>query len=211
MNEFAIEEKLARVESFYAARNLPARYQISPAAQPLELDERLAARGYVTVAQTAVQVADLASICRQTQPLRTQPAFEVEVAETFDEAWFATFCTAERRDDPTHDILHQIFQRIEPQAGFVRLQIDGAPAAVGLGVLEQEWLGIFCMATHDHFRRRGAASAILRTLAIWAQLYGATNAYLQVMNDNTPARALYERVGFTTLYHYHYREKGSRN
>jgi ribosomal protein S18 acetylase RimI-like enzyme len=87
------------------------------------------------------------------------------------------------------------------------LRIDGAPAALGLGVVEGDWLGIFCMTTDPGFRRRGAASAILRTLAIWAQLYDARRAYLQVMDQNTAAQALYARVGFETLYHYHYREK----
>jgi N-acetylglutamate synthase len=74
-------------------------------------------------------------------------------------------------------------------------------------VVEQGWLGIFCMGTLPAFRRQGAANAILRTLAIWAQLYDAQNAYLQVMDENRPAQALYGRVGFTTLYHYYYREK----
>jgi ribosomal protein S18 acetylase RimI-like enzyme len=38
-------------------------------------------------------------------------------------------------------------------------------------------------------------------------LYDARRAYLQVMDQNAAAQALYARVGFETLYHYHYREK----
>jgi N-acetylglutamate synthase len=206
--ELDLAEKMAQVESFYAARTLPTRYQISPATQPQELDDLLATQGYAALARTAVQVADLATILQQTKPLRAYPSFEVEVSEEFDEDWFATFCAAERGDEPANDTLRAIFQRIQPPSGFVLLRVDGALAAVGLGVLEAGWLGIFCMATQEPFRRQGAASAILRTLAIWAQLYEATRAYLQVMDQNTPARRLYERLGFTTLYHYHYREKG---
>ncbi len=74
-------------------------------------------------------------------------------------------------------------------------------------MVEAGWLGIFCMGTAPHFRRRGAARAILRTLAIWGQLYGAQQVYLQVMDHNVAARLLYARVGFATLYHYHYREQ----
>jgi ribosomal protein S18 acetylase RimI-like enzyme len=43
-------------------------------------------------------------------------------------------------------------------------------------------------------------------LAQWGQIYQARQLYLQVMADNAPALALYERLGFETLYHYHYRE-----
>lgn len=202
-----LEGRLAQVEAFYAARNLPPRYQISPATQPVDLDERLLRRGYAAVSPTAVQVADLTTILRQTRPLRTKPEFEVEVSEEFDEGWFKTFMAVEHPNDPANEGLRALLKRIPPTTGFVHLRVDGAPAAVGLGVLAERWLGIFCMATGGEFRRQGAASAILRTLAIWAQLHEATHAYLQVMESNTAARALYDQVGFATLYHYHYREK----
>ncbi len=202
-----LDEKLARVEAFYARHHLPVRYQISPAAQPVELDTVLAERGYHSVARTAVQTVELATILTRTPGLRTQLDFAVEVAEEFDEVWFAAFCEFESIAGHNAVVLRAILESIRPRHGYALLHIDGAPAALALGVVEGDWLGIFCMATDPAFRRRGAASAILRTLAIWAQLYDAHRAYLQVMDENAPARALYARLGFETLYHYHYREK----
>jgi ribosomal protein S18 acetylase RimI-like enzyme len=73
-------------------------------------------------------------------------------------------------------------------------------------VADEDWIGLFCMATRPEFRRRGAATAVLRALAGWGRHQGAARAYLQVMDDNLPARSLYARAGFETLYHYHYRE-----
>ena len=61
------------------------------------------------------------------------------------------------------------------------------------------------MATQPAFRRQGAAGAILHALARWGQAHGATQIYLQVMQDNQPALALYAGAGFETLYRYHYR------
>jgi ribosomal protein S18 acetylase RimI-like enzyme len=203
----AVDELLTEVEAFYAQRKQPARFQLSPVAEPADLDQRLAERGYRSVASTAVQVAELTSILRQTVPLRLHPEFEVEVSEEFDEEWFALYLAIEHGDDPQTVVRQSILRRIAAPTGYVTLRIDGQAASVGLGVVEREWLGIFCMATAPSYRRRGAASAIVRTLAIWAQLYEANHAYLQVMEENRAAQALYARAGFETVYRYHYREK----
>ncbi|MBI3942698.1 MAG: GNAT family N-acetyltransferase [Chloroflexi bacterium] len=79
-------------------------------------------------------------------------------------------------------------------------------ASLGLGVYERGWIGIFSMATHPTYRRRGAATAVLRALADWGQSLGAKDAYLQVMESNITARRLYENIGFKNLYQYYYRE-----
>ena len=62
------------------------------------------------------------------------------------------------------------------------------------------------MATHPRFRRQAAASSILNSLARWGQEHGATQMYLQVMENNPSALALYERAGFERLYQYYYAE-----
>lgn len=203
-----LAEKLRHVEDFYARHHLPARYQISPATQPADLDEFLALRGYRRVASSAVQVAELSTVLTQTPALQKTPEFELEVAEQFDEGWFEAYAEFDALAAQELTVRRAILQRISADRGFVLLRINGIAAAVGLGVVEDDWLGIFCMTTHPDFRRRGAASAILRTLSIWAQLYGARQAYLQVMDDNAPAQRVYARAGFVTLYHYHYREQG---
>ncbi len=203
----ALETKLARVERFYAERNLPARYQICDAMQPAELDEVLAARGYAVEAPTAVQVAPLRALLERLPSLRHYPAFEVEVSEEFDPAWFDLYCAAEQIDAQAAAVRRSILERIAPLHGFVTLYADATPAAVGLGVIEEGWLGVFSMATLPEFRRRGAARAILRTLAVWAQLYDAHSAYLQVTEENLPAQRLYASAGFRTAYRYHYRVK----
>ena len=202
-----VADKVLAAEAFYEARKLPTRYQISPAAQPVDLDDQLAARGYVAVARTAVQIAPLTTLLAKTPPLRQYPAFAIEVAEAFDADWFAAYADFAEEDRAGFATRREIIQRIGTATGFALLRIDDQPAAVGLGVVEAGWLGIFCMGTAPALRRRGAARAILRTLAIWAQLQGADHAYLQVMDQNNAARPLYASVGFETLYHYHYREQ----
>jgi ribosomal protein S18 acetylase RimI-like enzyme len=51
-------------------------------------------------------------------------------------------------------------------------------------------------------RRRGLARRVIRALADWAADQGATGAFLQVEQRNTPAVTLYRGLGFTTHHTY---------
>lgn len=199
--------KLARAEEFYTERNLPAIFQICDAVQPADLDTLLDARGYVADAHTHVQTASLATLVDRLHALRRHAAVEVEVSEEFDPLWFDLYCELEAVSGHAAAQRRAILRRIAAPSGYVVLRAGGDPAAVGLGVVEAGWLGIYCMGTRPAFRRQGAASAILRALAIWAQRYGAQDAYLQVMQRNAAAQALYAHAGFVTAYDYHYRIK----
>jgi ribosomal protein S18 acetylase RimI-like enzyme len=203
----SLEEKLAAVEHHYAALGQPSIFQICDAARPAGLDTTLAARGYRANSHTFVQTAPLRDLLQNLPPLRLFPHFEIEVSEEFYDDWFALYCRSEEVSGHAAAMRGDILQRIAPAHGFTLLRIAGEPAAVGLGVAEEGWLGVYCMATLPAYRRQGAARAILRTLAIWAQLYGAEQAYLQVMQNNAGAQQLYAKAGFATAYHYHYREK----
>ena len=48
------------------------------------------------------------------------------------------------------------------------------------------------------------ASAVMAALLDWGASRGATTAYLQVLSDNAPALALYDRLGFETHHAYRY-------
>ncbi len=202
-----LDTKLAQVEAFYDARSLPAIYQICDAMQPAQLDEVLAAHGYIYEAPTFVQTATLATLLERLPSLRHYPTFEVEVSEEFDAQWFELYRASESVSEQATTVRRAILERIALVHGFITLYDAGTPAAVGMGVVEAGWLGVFSMATLPAYRRRGAARAILRTLAVWAQLYGAHHAYLQVMAHNIIAQALYAGAGFVTAYDYHYRVK----
>ncbi len=202
-----LQAKLEAVEHFYAALGQPTIFQICAAAQPATLDDLLDRRGYSANSYTYVQTAAIGDLLANLPPLRLRPQFELQVSEEFDEEWFDLYCASEEVSGRAAAVRRSILGRIQPSHGFALLRSAGQPAAVGLGVTEGDWLGVFCMATLPAYRRQGAAGAILRTLAIWSQLYGAESAYLQVMVHNGDAQQLYAKAGFTTAYGYHYREK----
>ncbi|WP_326642563.1 GNAT family N-acetyltransferase [Streptosporangium sp. NBC_01755] len=77
--------------------------------------------------------------------------------------------------------------------------------AVGRGVVQGEWFGIYSMAVVPHARRRGHGRKVLCALLTHAREQGTPRAYLVVVESNTVARTLYERHGFTVAARYHYR------
>jgi GNAT superfamily N-acetyltransferase len=192
------------VEEFYDTRRLPTRYQLSPVATPPGLDELLAERGYETEARVDVQTAPLGDVLRGTSGSSSAARLTAEP----DDRWLALWTELFKRGDPAIT-KERLLDRIAPPAGFVLLEREGDPVAVGYGVVERGWLGIFSMGTVAQARRRGLATHVLHELARWASGLAATECYLQVEEGNEPAHRLYERAGFRTLYSYHYRTRRS--
>jgi ribosomal protein S18 acetylase RimI-like enzyme len=189
--------RLATVESFYGRHDAPARYHVSPAAQPAGLDAALEAAGYEIDAPVHVLVADTARIARGTGG----GDVTASVDGTLPDAWVTAY--GDRRLAAYCECTLQL----GAHAFAATVDLDGAPAGAGFGVVQREWLGVFGMTTQPAVRRRGIARAVLHALAACGTRLGATSTYLQVEVDNVGARALYERVGFAHAYGYHYRVK----
>ena len=198
----SLELKLDLVEQAYRQRSLTPLYQIGPLAQPTELGSRLQQRGYVLSHPTCTQIADIGHIIPHTG---FREHFNVTITEDFDELWFTTYCQAEQVSEHEASGRRRILQRCDSLNAYALVFVADRPVATGWGVLSGDFVGLFSVATRPEHRRRGAASAVLHSLARWGQSHGANQIYLQVLEDNAPARGLYTRAGFRTLYYYHYR------
>jgi N-acetylglutamate synthase len=200
-----LEARINAVEDFYRARDLPVRFQMSPAALPAGLDDALETRGYEIEEPTLVLVAESSRVIADT--MRAE-AVEVTFAEGIDEYWVAEYASAFGDDEAERDRLRayaHLLRHLGPAVGTAVLPVDEMPAAVGLGVLERGWTGVYAMGTRREARRRGAATSVLHALARWAHSRDASRTYLQVEVTNDGARQLYTRSGFETVYRYHYR------
>ena len=98
-----------------------------------------------------------------------------------------------------------VIDQITAPTAFLTYTADSAVQGVALGVLAEAWLGIFGMQTRPEPRGRGIGTRMGGGLVAWALEQGAEGVYLQVEQDNPDARRLYERLGFRTVYGYHYR------
>ncbi len=85
--------------------------------------------------------------------------------------------------------------------------VDGdgdVPVAGGVAAFGRDWVGFRSIEVSPDHRRRGLGLAVMGALLDWGAQRGATTAYLQVLGDNEPALALYERLGFREHHRYRY-------
>jgi GNAT superfamily N-acetyltransferase len=92
--------------------------------------------------------------------------------------------------------------RLDEQGDLVTARIGDR--ASGVAAYADDWVGFRSIAVHPHHRRQGLALAVMAALVGWGAERGATTAYLQVLDSNTPALALYAGLGFRTHHAYRY-------
>jgi GNAT superfamily N-acetyltransferase len=202
-SELPLGARLEAVERFYAERGAAASYQMTPAADPPALDAALAARGYVATDRVSVELADAATAAALAPP----PGCEVECSDAMPEAWFELSGRRGRFAGDAVPVYGALLGRLAGRAGFALAHAGGEPAAVGLCVAAPPWAGVFSMLTLPAHRGKGLGAAVLGALARWARARGAARLYLQVEEDNAPARRLYARAGFAPRYPYLYRSR----
>ncbi len=197
-------------EADYRARNQTPIFQIVDVSQPADLDARLQSRGYTKRDTTLLMI--------KTLPL-SSPGLKGEVPGAAG-GWGQTAHAVTRYPTATPDWLAIYLSVVtpdrratapgiigalpEPKAFFVA-NLNGAPAACGLGVAEPPYCGVECMATLAAARGQGGARAVMHDLEAWAAEQGATTIWLQVLEANAPARRLYDGLGYQTAGRYWYR------
>ncbi len=196
-----VDAAVGRSEEIYDAHGAPSIFQISAASGPTDLDERLAARGYDRAPGADVLVANIADIARAT---RSEDG--ATTSDGVHDAWIARYATLHGDDPDARDRVeaHGRMLRTVPSVIVASLTRDEGTVALGFGVVDRGWIGVFGMGTVRSRRREGAATAVLHALVAAGADAGAVRAYLQAEPDN-PAQQLYQRAGFEAHHRYHYR------
>lgn len=192
------EEVISVAEGEYAARNLPAMFQISPATVPADLEPILRRRGYRIVTPTLTCVAS----CMVARASLPEPR-EVRLGGEPDEDFEQLILTGSRSEGDGRERL-DILSRIELPHVCVTACDKGSAVACGTGTLASGWVSINLMRTDAAHRRAGHAQRVLSAITRWAENKGVSRLYLNVEESNHGARALYARAGFETAYEYRY-------
>jgi len=193
-----IDAAISRVETWYAARNMPPRFKLTDNAfAPDDLSSVLARRGYEPVMPTLVMTAAVEAMAAPGDIKlydAIPAAFDAVIRET-------------SKDDAEYDERLNIARRAPTPAVFAVIERDGRAAAIGMSAAAGKLAGIFLMRTAPEARRQGLAREIFRALMSRAANWGVDTAFLQVDESNAPAIALYESEGFTALTTYRYWRK----
>ena len=185
------------VGRWYDARGLRPAAQL-PGVRSRAADAAFAAAGWERDSSAIVLTAPIGA--------PAPPAVPVELAGTPDDAWLAGY---RYRGSALPPVAAQVLTHGEDVV-FASVRLDPAPAplaAVARGVVTDGWLGVTAVTVAEEHRRRGLATAVMAALQRWAADRGAHSVYLQVVEGNAPARALYRRAGFIEHHRYHYRRR----
>ncbi len=181
---------IARVEAFARVHGIHPGIQVSPLALHGALQRELDRRGWATRWPVLVLAAQ-----------RDEEVWASSVAlERTDHAtpeWLDTWARCEPgRDVESH--ARTVFPLLAGRATFASLD----DVAVGIAVEGEGLVGLFCVAVDPAQRRAGLGTGLVRSLLARST---ARVAYLQVEESNTPAVALYARLGFAETYRYCHR------
>ncbi|SCL39818.1 Acetyltransferase (GNAT) family protein [Micromonospora rhizosphaerae] len=185
------------VERWYADHGQPAMVNTPlPLATPVgaELD----ARGWAARPPVLVQTVALAALPPAASGRADLPPVELTAAPS--DAWLAV---AAGRKGGLPDAVRHVLTAVD-QVRFAEVYAGGTLVAVGRGTVtgQGRWLGLTLIEVLPEARRQGLASRVIRSLIDWGAATGATHAFLQVEQRNTPAVALYQGLGFTTHHTY---------
>lgn len=196
----SVDAKIAYCEALYRANNLAVVFKMTPASQPAGLDQQLAARGYTYEAGTLVQTSNLAALDTVYTP-------QVQISETWSDLWFTEYCRMNQTNSANWETLKQLLQLILPKTGFALLTDSDGIRACGLGVAQNNFVGLYDIVVDAAARRRGYGKQLVSALMTWGKQHDARTAYLQVLGNNEPALGLYAQLGFVKQYHYWYRTR----
>ncbi|MER6753042.1 GNAT family N-acetyltransferase [Micromonospora echinofusca] len=188
---------LDAVERWYADLGQPPMVNTPlPLAAPVgaELD----ARGWVGRPPVLVQTVPLAGLPPAAPEHAGAPPVALATAPSDD--WLTV---AAGRKGGLPDAARHVLTAVD-QVRFAHVYADGALLAIGRGTVTGpgRWLGLSLIEVLPEARRQGLAGRIIRALVDWGATAGASRAFLQVEQRNTPAVALYRSLGFTTHHTY---------
>lgn len=192
-----LDQRIERAARKFQAYGRPLTFRISPLSASA-ISDHLDAQGWLTLKSSAVMRLSLGDAvvadAMHQIPLKEMSRF---VSAAFEVHAY----DAELRPGFT-----EIVSSIKPVAGLFILEENDVPVSTAICVHDGALAGLFEVATAKQCRGRGFGRRMLLSALKWAHSRGASVAWLQVEDDNEPARGLYRSLGFEDIYHYHYRQ-----
>ena len=188
----------AAEEAMRAMGQLPL-FAIWPDRGDFGLDAALAQRGYDIVDPVVGYRANAQDILRdQADISHTYPHWPpLAIAR---EVWAAAGIGPARL---------AVMDRAAGPKTAILVRRDDHPAGICFVAIAQGHAMIHALEVLPDHRRNGLAQKLITRAALWATSFGAAHLSLVVTRANSPACALYRRMGMTEVGQYHYRAAGA--
>ena len=220
------DEKIRYCEKIYRDFGTPCHFKINPLTDPA-FDRLLSERDYEIRHVTQTLTADLDKMHLQPSSMAeydfenrlglpsavhyVSPAggdITVLLSAVITDEWINGVFHLNGTSEPVlRRIVPSMFKAIPKETIAACVEIDGRMVASGLAICDREYAGIYAIYVSPACRKRGYARAICSTLLAEAKKRGSQKAYLQVVQDNVPAKALYLSLGFRDFYTCWFRSK----
>ncbi|MBN2753840.1 MAG: GNAT family N-acetyltransferase [Candidatus Goldbacteria bacterium] len=190
--------KIKYCEQAYQRENLPLIFKMTEIARPGELDSVLEGQGYKKSDSVSVQTAAIAGI---------KPDIEAEEMVVPDDKWTQEYLKMAGYDIKFMKTVQTLAASTISEKAFMRITVKDETVAVGYAAVEDGFTGIYDLAVTQKYRQKGYGRQMMFNLLEFGRKNGAQKAYLQVIETNKPALALYSSLGFKEAYKYWYRTK----
>jgi len=222
-------------EKIYLSKKLNPVFKLTECENGFLIDNILQSRGYEYEAKTNILLKDLSkekevenagegpsesaiegpcesaseglSESASEGPNECTNASSVSTYRSCEEDWFEAFTRMNKVSNANKATLRKILNSLIPDAFYGFYKENNEILAVGLGVMERGFIGMFDIYVDEAHRRKGLATKIMNKLISEGVAHGCDYSYLQVIDDNENAKLLYKKLGYEKQYSYWYRVK----
>jgi ribosomal protein S18 acetylase RimI-like enzyme len=196
----SLEEKIRYCETIYSNNGLPAVYKLVECDEHSIIDRELEKLQYEQNDITSVQTCN-------SLTMLNDPINGIIINNSFDNTWINGFVECNTIKQEHIETIKAMLKNIIGNKIVAHKEINGETIGCGYGVIENNMVGIFDIIVRENNRGNGCGEELVKSIVSKAKTEGATMAYLQVINTNTIAKNLYEKLGFKEKYKYWYRIK----
>jgi len=201
-----VSDAVDRCESWYGERGLRRQFALfGPEGFVVDddpLGQELLSRDYEPFNSTVVLTAATGALPPEGPDILGE---HVLLEPALSELWWNAYAeqTPANTTSDTRTAARTVMTS-SPDQMFASLERNGDVVGVARIAFAHAWAGVFALSVSPAHRRSGVALQLMGALADAARARGIRSMYLQVFQANSPARTLYERLGFSTHHEYRY-------
>ena len=195
-----LESQVDECEKLFDELGKPAVFRLFSPVDNIMLISILQRRGYFLPDSSHVMATDLRKVAPNLKPSQEAVRFRLNSLKE----WVGAYCLISGKTEEQGAKMQNGLKPAECLSYYGIVYLQDVPVSIGMTATSNELVGIFNVCTSFKHRGAGHASFLLRSLLAKCKSEGASEAYLQVSQDNFAALKLYRNSGFEAAYDYTY-------